>query len=149
VPAGVDVTADGATGVGPLGGIAAGLARLRDRHGFDDRDAAFVTGCDLPFVTAATVRWLAERLGDDDVLMPRAAAVLQPLLAVYRIAVLDHARRLLAAGERSLHALAVHGAVLDEERLRQHDPELSCLRDVDDPASYDAAVRALAEGRPR
>ena len=149
VPESVDVTADDAPGIGPLCGLAAGLARLHDRHGFGDRDAAFVTGCDLPFVTAATVRWLAARLGDDDLLMPRAAGALQPLLAIYRIGVLDRALGLLAAGERSLHALAGGaGAVLDEERLRQHDPELTCLFDIDDPASYDAALRALAEGRP-
>ena len=54
VPESVDVTADDAPGIGPLCGLAAGLARLRDRHGFGDRDAAFVTGCDLPFVTDIT-----------------------------------------------------------------------------------------------
>lgn len=152
LPAGTDVVADKEPDLGPLAGIAVGLARLRDAHGFATADAAFVTGCDLPWLNAAAVRWLADRLGDASVVMPRARGVLQPLAAIYRLRLLPHVDALLAAGERTPRTLAnADGAiVLDEFELRAFDPTLRWLDDVDDAADYLAAQRALppSEGRP-
>lgn len=152
LPGDADVVADAEPDLGPLAGIAAGLARLRDRHGFGADDATFVTGCDLPGLTAAAVRWLAGRLGDASVLMPRARGALQPLAAIYRLRLLPHIDALLRAGERTPRQLATadDAVVLDEPELAAFDPALRWLDDVDDPADYLAAQRALPppEGRP-
>lgn len=135
LPAGVPRIDDARPGQGPLGGLTTGLRWLRGTPGWSDADAAFVTACDQPFVDEATVRWLSDRLGDADLVMPRAAGILQPLCAVYRLSVLPFADRLLATGTvtpRSL-AAAAGARVLEEAELRAFDPTLRFLQDVDTP----------------
>jgi len=145
LPAEVDVTQDEMPGEGPLAAIAAGLRRLRDEHGFSDSDAAITVGCDQPMLTAATVRWLFEQIGDADVLMPQANNRLQPLTAIYRIAALQHALTLLKRGARRPRELATvaKSRVLTEDKLRGHDAELRFLRNLNNPRDYEAIRREL------
>lgn len=145
IPAEVDVTSDEMPGEGPLAAIAAGLRRLRDKHGFGDRDAAMTVGCDQPMLTAKTVRWFRDQIGDADVLMPHANGKLQPLTAIYRVAALDHALTLLANGARRPRELAAvaNSRILTEEELRGHDPQLRFLRNLNNPADYEAVRREL------
>jgi len=146
LPDAVDVAQDELPGEGPLAAIAAGLRRLRERHGFGDRDAAVTVGCDQPFLTAAIVAGLRDRLGAAQLLMPRAEDKLQPLTAIYRTAVVTTADRLLAAGSRRPRELAdaVESAIVEADELRDLDPELRFLRNLNHPDDYDAAVAALA-----
>lgn len=146
LPDGVDAAHDELPGEGPLAAIAAGLRRLRERHGFEDLDAAVTVGCDQPFLTAAIVEGLASRLEGALLLMPRANGKLQPLTAVYRVAALDAADRLLATGARRPRELAdrVPSRVLEEDELRELDPELRFLSNLNHPDDYEAAVAALA-----
>lgn len=145
IPAEVDVTVDELPGEGPLAAIVAGLKHLRDQHGFGERDAAMTVGCDQPFLTADTVRWLRERLGDADVLMPQANEKLQPLTAIYRIAALAPAIKLLAAGRRRPRDIAAHtnSRIVTEDELRSLDPEMRFLRNLNSPADYDAVRNEL------
>jgi len=146
LPDDVDVAQDELPGEGPLAAIAAGLRRLRERHGFGDLDAAVTVGCDQPFLTAAIVAGLRDRLGAAQLLMPRAEDKLQPLTAIYRTAVVATADRLLAAGSRRPRELAdaVESAIVEADELRDLDPELRFLRNLNHPDDYDAAVAALA-----
>jgi len=146
LPDDVDVAQDELPGEGPLAAIAAGLRRLRERHGFGDLDAAVTVGCDQPFLTAAIVAGLRDRLGAAQLLMPRAEDKLQPLTAIYRTAVVTTADRLLAAGSRRPRELAdaVESAIVEADELRDLDPELRFLRNLNHPDDYDAAVAALA-----
>lgn len=146
LPDGVDVAKDELPGEGPLAAIAAGLRRLRDTHGFDADDVAVTVGCDQPFLTAPIVQGLRERLGDSQLLMPRANGKLQPLTALYRVAVVDAADGLLARGSRRPRELAdaVDGRVLEADALRDLDPELRFLRNLNHPDDYRAALESLA-----
>lgn len=145
IPAEVDVTVDELPGEGPLAAIVAGLKHLRDHHGFGERDAAMTVGCDQPFLTADTVRWLCERLGDANVLMPQANEKLQPLTAIYRIAALEPAIKLLDSGGRRPREIAVHtnSRIVTEDELREFDPELRFLRNLNSPEDYDAVRNEL------
>ena len=146
LPQSVDVAHDELPGEGPLAAIAAGLRRLRERHGFGDLDAAVTVGCDQPFLTAAIVAGLRDRLGEAQLLMPRAEDKLQPLTAIYRTKVITAADRLLAAGSRRPRELAdaVESAIVEADELRELDPELRFLRNLNHPDDYDAALAALA-----
>lgn len=145
LPDGVDIAHDELPGEGPLAAIAAGLRRLRERHGFDDHDAAVTVGCDQPFLTPAIVDGLRAQLGDAQLLMPRAEDKLQPLTAIYRTAVVAAADRLLASGSRRPRELAdaVDSAIVESDALRALDPELRFLRNLNHPSDYDAALAAL------
>ena len=148
LPADVDVVSDELPGEGPLAAIAAGLRHLRDAHGFARDDAAIAVGCDQPFLTAPIVAGLRQRLGEAVVLMPRAEGKLQPLTAIYRASVVDAADRLLAAGARRPRALAdaVASRVVEDAELRDLDPELRFLRNINRDEDYRAAVIALKRG---
>lgn len=139
----VDVATDELPGEGPLAAIAAGLRRLRDVHGFSASDAAMAVGCDQPFLTAETVRWLHQHLGDADLLMPRAHQKLQPLTAIYRIRVLDKALEMLDRGVRRPRMLAAetNSHVLEEPELRKHDSELRFLSNLNHPEDYELMRR--------
>lgn len=143
LPSGVAVLHDAMPGRGPLGGIATGLRWLAGPGGLAADDAVFVTACDHPFLDAAAVRWLAARLGADDAVVPRLGDQVEPLCAIYRVAVLPAVDALLAAGDAGPQQLAtaVAARVVDEAELRTFDPALAFLRDVDTPADYDAARR--------
>lgn len=145
IPPEVDVTIDELPGEGPLAAIIAGLKHLRDRHGFDDRDAAMTVGCDQPFLTRDAVLWLADRLGDADVLMPQANDKLQPLTAIYRISSLGPAIELLDGGGRRPREIAerANARIVTEAELRTIDPELRLLRNLNSPTDYDAVCSEL------
>lgn len=89
------------TGAGPLAAVAAGAAALRRQgHG----GGALVVAVDLPLLTSAVLRFLADFPGGGSV-VPFVAGRAQPLCARYSGGALDAAARLTSAGERSMGAL--------------------------------------------
>jgi molybdenum cofactor guanylyltransferase len=143
LPAGVIVVEDPEPGVGPLQGIAAGLAAVEA-----GAPAAFVCSTDLPFLHPAFVRRVLDELGDHDVALPVAHGFRQPLAAAYRTGLAGRVAALLAAGRRKPGMLFEECDVLelDEDALLA-DPELARLdrglesvTNVNEPGDYAAAV---------
>ena len=88
------VVPDPVSGLGPLAGLASGLAAARN-------PICVVLAGDLPFVTAELVDGLSDRLArgpEYDAVVPHARGRAQPLCAAYRQEVRDPAARLLAEG---------------------------------------------------
>ena len=121
----VVLTYDGTIDQGPLRAMHSGLAHLRDECGFTDEDAAFVTGCDQPFLTTDVVSGLLTQLGPHDALMPRSQDKLQPLTAIYRLRTQTVTEQLLQAGVRTPRSIAEHcdTRIVEEHALRAIDPE--------------------------
>ncbi|MBL9077387.1 MAG: molybdenum cofactor guanylyltransferase [Planctomycetes bacterium] len=142
LPHGVVRIHDERSGAGPLEALVTALRWLGDRAGFAADDAAFVTACDQPFLSAEAVQWLVDRLGDHELVMPRAGGLLQPLCAVYRLSVLAFAERLLATGTETPRSLAAAATarVLDEDELRSFDPRLRFLQNLNTPEDYRRAL---------
>jgi molybdopterin-guanine dinucleotide biosynthesis protein A len=149
LPAQVDVIDDPREGLGPLQGLAAGLAATADLA-----EAAFVCSTDLPFLHPAFVRRVLRVLGegvdgDVDVGLPIAHGYPQPLAAAYRTALAPVAERLVAAHRLRLAFLFDECAVvrLDEAALRADpvlavlDPDLDSVININEPDDY-AAARA-------
>ena len=143
LPLEVDVLHDAEPDQGPLNGLCAGLRQLRTQC-----DAAFTTGCDAPFLTSVAVSWLADQLGEHDIVMPRAGGILQPLCAIYRCRILPRVEELLAGGVRKPRTLAdeLPTRILDDEELLRFDPELSFLRGINTPEEYEATLREAQSG---
>jgi molybdenum cofactor guanylyltransferase len=108
-------------------------------------------GCDMPFVSAALLRWLADAGSAADSAGPRAATAtrvkgrLQPLPALYRPQDLPALEGALAA-ERSLRAAldALAPRVIEEDALRRFGrPERLCFS-VNDPEDLRTAGRWMA-----
>lgn len=138
LPLEVEITYDEEPDQGPLSGLRTGLNRISDQC-----DAAFVTGCDAPYLTTRAVGWLADQLGDFEAVMPKTDDKLQPLCAIYRCNTLEKITQLLEEGERQPRALADHlrTFILGEDKLREFDPGLKLLRGVNTPEEYARAMR--------
>ncbi len=149
LPAAVTVRHDETPGGGPLPGLAHGLQWLAAEHGFTPDDAALLTGCDLPFLTARAVAWLAGQLGDADLVMPHPADGPQPLAAIYRLRTLPMVRAWLAAGIGSPRQLAEQPGArkLTAAQLAAFDPGPAFLQNVNTPAEYQAALARLTRQR--
>lgn len=135
---------DEESGRGPLGGMAAGLSFLQGKV-----DAAFVTGCDAPFLDPRFVRRMVALLGQHDLCLPRAFGRLHPLAGVYRCAIAPVVRELLAAGAHGpIHLLPkVASRVVEEEELA--DIGLRSLRNVNTPEEYAAAAAEAGDDAGR
>jgi molybdenum cofactor guanylyltransferase len=145
LPPTVELVEDPREGLGPLQGLAAGLAAAADRA-----DVAYVSATDVPFLHPAFVRRVLAAMDDDvDVLVPHAAGYPQPLAAAYRTALAPLVAELVAKDRLRPAFLLEHCRVrrLDEEDLRGDpvlaamDPELRSLLNLNKPEEY-AAARA-------
>ena len=143
LPEGVGVVRDPVAGLGPMQGLAAGLAVVADRA-----DAAFVCSTDLPFLHPAFVRRVLGALSDGiDVVLPVARGFRQPLAAAYRTSLAGLVGTLLDEGNRKLGMLFDHCAVtrLDEAQLladptlARDDPTLESVLNINTPEEYTAA----------
>lgn len=137
----VEVVTDLVPDAGPLGGVWSALAA-------SPAPLVLVVACDLPLVTEALARHLADTLGrhpEADVVVPRDARGLHPLCACYRTRCAPHFEARVRAGQfRMLDALAgLAVAEVDPETLRAIDPDGRALTNVNTPEDY-AAIR-LAE----
>jgi molybdenum cofactor guanylyltransferase len=148
LPPQVDVVDDPREGLGPVQGLAAGLAAAAGRA-----DVAFVCSTDLPFLHPAFVRRVLRAVGDGaDVSLPVARGYPQPLAAAYRTALAPVAERLVAEGRLRPAFLFEECAVtrLDEATLRGDpilaalDPELDSVLNINEPGEYQAARARIA-----
>ncbi|MBN2448725.1 MAG: molybdenum cofactor guanylyltransferase [Phycisphaerae bacterium] len=138
LPAGIRIVRDAVTGRGPLAGIAAGLDALAPVC-----EAAFVTACDHPLLRPTLITRLIELLGNHDAVVPTDGERWHPLTAVYRVrtrALVDDVLssllpRATAFAERCQPLVATP---LD---LRESDPSLDSLRNVNDHDAYQTLLR--------
>jgi molybdopterin-guanine dinucleotide biosynthesis protein A len=147
LPDGVEVVEDAREGRGPLQGLAAGLAAVRDRA-----PAAYASSTDVPLLHPRFVRRLLDALGDDaDVVLPEIGGFPQPLAAVYRTDLVDTVERLIAEDRMRpaflFEACRVRrlGAtdLLADPALAALDPDLESVLNLNEPGDYEAA-----RGRP-
>lgn len=123
---------------GALGGLVTALHHAR-------YPAAAVVACDLPFVSPALLEaeaHLLDRLGAD-IVVPRTVNGLEPLLAVYRVSrCLPAARQSLESGKQRMvswfEVVKVHE--MDEETVRQYDPDLRSFININTPDDLQQAL---------
>jgi molybdopterin-guanine dinucleotide biosynthesis protein A len=143
LPQAVEVVDDPREGLGPVQGLAAGLAAVASRAEF-----AFVCSTDLPFLHPAFARRVLRAVaGGADVGLPVAGGYPQPLAAAYRTGLAPVAERLVR--EQRLRPAFLFDectvARLDEATLHADpilaalDPGLDSVLNVNVPADYEAA----------
>ncbi len=143
LPGHVEVVDDPRAGMGPVQGLAAGLAAVAGRA-----EIAFVCSTDMPFLHPAFVRRVL-RAADQgaDVALPIARGYPQPLAAAYRTNLAQAAERLVRQGRLRPAFLFDECVVtrLDEAALRADpvlaaaDPDLDSVININEPADYLAA----------
>jgi molybdopterin-guanine dinucleotide biosynthesis protein A len=143
LPAHVEVVDDPREGMGPVQGLAAGLAAIAGRA-----EIAFVCSTDMPFLHPAFVRRVLRAAAEGaDVGLPIARGYPQPLAAAYRTTLAPVAERLVKEGRLRPAFLFDECVVtrLDEAALRADpvlaalDPDLDSVVNINEPADYEAA----------
>jgi molybdenum cofactor guanylyltransferase len=146
LPSSVEVLDDPSEGLGPLQGIAVGLAALQDRA-----DVAFVCATDVPFLHPVFVRRVVRACVESnppwDVVLPVARGHAQPLAAAYRPGLAPLAAKLVAA-DRLRPAFLFDecrvlrlddAALLSDAALQAADPHLDSVVNLNGPDDYTAA----------
>jgi molybdopterin-guanine dinucleotide biosynthesis protein A len=167
LPDGVEIAVDPVEGRGPMQGVAVGLAAVGGQA-----ETAFVASTDMPFLHPAYVAAVlaAFAASPTDIALPVARGHRQPLAAVYRTGLAELVAKLLAAGEHrpgQIHRhcrmrLIEEAELLADPDLARLDPELDSVRNINEPADYEAARARpappilvecfgalVASGRPR
>jgi molybdopterin-guanine dinucleotide biosynthesis protein A len=124
---------------GPLQGIATGLAALPETV-----DLAFATATDVPFLRPAWVTRLVELIGENDLAIPFIDGYHHPLAALYRRTTVLLAVRTLLTADRLRPVFlteTVRTRVVTPEELREADPDLATLRNLNAPEDYRQALR--------
>jgi molybdopterin-guanine dinucleotide biosynthesis protein A len=122
--------------LGPLAGLAAGLAASAT-------DLNIVVACDMPLVRPSVLRRLVELRGDADLCVAVVDGRPSPLCAVYRKGVAAVASELLASGERRVMTLLdrVQTKRVDAAMFRDIDPDLETFVSCNTPDEYQKAKR--------
>jgi molybdopterin-guanine dinucleotide biosynthesis protein A len=140
LPQDVRIVRDDEEHLGPLAGIAAGLGALPQTV-----DAAYLTACDVPLLRQEFIVEMLGRKGRHAIAVPIDGEFLHPLAGVYDRRLAERARELLRSGERRPRALiaAVDSLAVPVDELREVDPELDSLRNVNTPADYESVLALL------
>jgi molybdopterin-guanine dinucleotide biosynthesis protein A len=150
---GAPVVADLLPGRGAPGGLHAALSAARTEW-------VFAAACDMPFLDARVIRFLARRRAGADAVLASFGGRLEPLHAFWSRDCLPVLERLLAEGEPSLRdlAAAVNARVVPEDEWRGVDPlgrsfenantpEDAARLGLEAPAPKDPAPRTSSRGR--
>lgn len=115
-------------GKASLGGIYTGLF-------FAASEYAFVTACDMPFLNARFIRFMMEKTGQHDIIVPRSADGLQPLHAIYSRNLLKPIRRLIDSDHLKITELFKKQKVLEipREDCLSFDPEERLFMNINTP----------------
>ncbi len=133
--------------VGPLGGLATGLARC---NGW-----AALVACDMPLVNPAFFTRLLAEIQEPptrpDAIVPVVNGRAQPLHALYHRRCLPVIEARLSVGERRMDAFwgEVNVRFVDEERLRPIEPTLQSFCNVNTPQAWRGALALLSRAGVR
>ena len=138
LPNEVQIVRDEEKGRGPLQGLAAGLTALQGQA-----DAAYVSGCDVPFLQPNFVKRMIELLGSEQICVPNVGGYHHPLAAVYRVEVLAAVQKLLQENRLRPTFLfeTVPTRVVSADELLDVDPSFETLRNLNTAAEYEQALR--------
>lgn len=143
-----EVVEDAEEGLGPLGGLSAGLQALGGRS-----DVAYVSSTDVPMLHPAFVRRVVSEVTDQfDACVPYVRGFRQPLSGAYRVSLAPLVAALVAASRlRPADLLEAcrwtqlgDEALLADLELRRLDPELDSVTNLNDRSDYEAARRKPA-----
>jgi molybdopterin-guanine dinucleotide biosynthesis protein A len=135
----VDVTSDEMPGLGPLGGLHAGLGHVRAPY-------AFVTACDMPFLSVEPIRFLVSHLSEHDAVIPCWAGDIEPLHAIYATALRPRIAEAVASGSRAIRDFLPQVRVyyVAENLMADVDGAEEAFRNVNTPeeaARFEVQVR--------
>ena len=125
---------------GPLAGMQAGLLAAKN-------EVSFFVACDMPFLCTDAVAFMAGAADGYDAVVPFVGGYFHPLHAIYHRNCLQWIEPMLAAGEyRILNFYPkIRLRRITAAELRQFDPELKTLDNINTPAEFSAQKNGMME----
>jgi molybdopterin-guanine dinucleotide biosynthesis protein A len=120
---------------GPLSGIHAGLVHASSEY-------AFVTACDMPYLSPAAANYIMAQSLGWDVVAPGSADFYEPLFACYAKSCIAAIESLLNSNNRKTQALfpLLRCKLIPLEELKRFDSQLRLLRNINSPSDYQSAL---------
>lgn len=104
---------------GPLMGIYSGLRASPSQYNI-------VVGCDMPFLEVKLLKYMAENINSNDIIIPRYGdGYIEPLCAIYSKRCLEAIERNLEENIFSVRGIFPHLKVkfVENEEIKKYDPE--------------------------
>ena len=127
---------------GPLTGVYSGLLRSAEVYNM-------VVACDMPFLNAALITYMAGLISGYDIVAPRIAGRIEPLHAIYSRGLLpvieDHIRR----DDQRVQSIFSEARVryVTEEEIGRFDPDHRSFRNLNTQEEYKEATCSDLECR--
>jgi molybdenum cofactor guanylyltransferase len=137
---GLPMLRDVVPGRGSLGGLYTGLRACKGDYGF-------LAACDMPFLSVAVIRYIANSVEGFDVVVPRISGMLEPLHAAYSRECLPHIEELLQHDDLRIFNLydKVKVREVPEADLVPLDPDLGFIVNVNTPEDLERARDFIAQ----
>ncbi|MDO9539053.1 MAG: molybdenum cofactor guanylyltransferase [Methanocalculus sp.] len=129
---GIRTITDRVRGIGPLGGILAGVEEA-------EGELLFITACDMPCIRSDVVTYLFSVIEDHDAAVPCwNEEMFEPLHAVYRKTALKE--YLTTHSSLSLRAMVrgIHTRYVQIDEIKSIDPNLATFTNINDLAELEA-----------
>jgi len=125
---------------GPLGGLYTALSLAPS-------SPVLLLPCDLPFITTDFLRFLLQKLGPHQAVVPRSADGLEPLCAVYARSCLPAVERALDRGDFNVTAFypEVDARILSPDQWQAFDPHQLLFTNLNTPEDYQRVQKLVAE----
>ncbi|MCH2202498.1 MAG: molybdenum cofactor guanylyltransferase [Fuerstiella sp.] len=140
LPGNVSIVRDSLPNAGPLAGLLTGLERSADQC--PELTRIWLGCCDAPFVNLPVIDRLLAADCDSDAVVVQHEDCVQPFGGVYRTGIQEVVASLVERGDRRLSSLpgALRTRIIDSGTLRDLDPELEFLRNVNTQQDYEQYV---------
>lgn len=127
---------------GPMGGIYTALSFTPERQ-------LFVAGCDSPFINPRLVSYLASKVKDHEIVVPKLSDGFHPLLAVYTRDCLPRMYERLIAGRVGLIDFfqKARVQVVSDQEVGAVDPERISFLNINTPQDLEIAEALLDGGK--
>ena len=125
---GLSMFSDIIPGLGPIGGIYTALVHLPTPYGF-------IVACDMPFLNLQLIRYQVSLREGYAIVAPRRDWRIEPLHTLYSRSCLKPFQEAVERGERQIIRFydKVRVRYVDEEELRQWDPDCRSLANINTP----------------
>ena len=136
---GVRCITDIRPGLGPIGGLHAGVCEAKG-------ELIFVSACDMPCIENAVVSYLFEAIGDADAAIPNwDREMLEPLHAVYRrSALIEYLRNHASLSLRPM-IRSINTRYVPVDELRHLDPQLRTFTNINKLEELDRINATVAQ----
>jgi molybdopterin-guanine dinucleotide biosynthesis protein A len=131
------------SGMGPMGGMHAGLIAAKHTH-------AFVVSCDMPFFSSELAKFLVDRKDGYDVIVPQINKRWEPLCGVYSKKCVGYIEKCLSTNVKQVYQFYPYVKV-----LKVTEDEISGMGKVEDlfynlntPADYNAVMQKTGTAEP-